>query len=317
MLTSQECSAGLTLLAAPVLMVTMLLLVLERATGFGVFEPSRGGSPELYAQLFWLSARPAVVAACLPAIGVLGELLPTLTGQPLVGRRSMTAAVIALAALSLAGGGEHLLTGGQSTLASAVSSAFGMLVALPLGVVVLGLLLSLQGARREWDAPLIHAHGLVWFLLLGLLSGFVASVMSINVYLHGTTFVVAHLHCLTLGAITSGWFAGLIYWWPENYGRRPDRRQSRAGAVLALVGSNVMVLPLFVLGARGLIRGSYDYAEESRALEIVSTVGSWVFASGLLITLYCLLSTWRRPREHPPAPRNMVSVQAGGEGQQS
>ena len=209
----------------------------------------------------------------------------------------MTAAVTALAALSLAGAGEHMLTSGPPTLAATVSSAFGMLLALPLGVVVLGLAASVRRARPEWDASLLHALGLVWFLLLGLLSGLVASAMSVNVYLHGTAFVVAHLHCLTLGALTNGWFAGLIHGWSQSHGRKPDRRQARTGAVLALVGGNVVVLPLFVLGARGLVRGSYDYAEEFRALEIVSTVGAWAYASGLLISLYCLGSTWFRPRE--------------------
>jgi cytochrome c oxidase subunit 1 len=300
LVTSLACSAALTLLAAPVLMVTMLLLFLERATGFGFFEPAHGGSPDLYARLFWLSARPAVVAALLPALGVSAELLPDRTGQPLRGRRSMTAAVMALAALSLVGAGEHWLTAGPSTLTAAVSSAFGMLLALPLGVVALGLLVTVGRARLEWDAPLVHALGVVWFLWLGLLSGLVASAMSVNVYLHGTAFVVGHLHCLTLGALTNGWFAGLIHGWSQSYGRRPDRRQARTGAVLALVGGNVTVLPLFVLGARGLVRGSYDYVEEFRALEIVSTVGAWVYSSGLLISLYSLGSTWFRPRERLP-----------------
>ncbi len=218
----------------------------------------------------------------------------------------MNAAMTALAALSLAGAGEHLLTASPSTLAAAVSSAFGMLLAVPLGVVVLGLLVTVRKARLEWDAPLIHTAGLVWFLLLGLLSGLVASAMSVNVYLHGTAFLVGHLHCLMLGALTNGWFAGLIHWWPESYGRKPDRRQARTGAVLALVGGNVMVLSLFVLGARGLVRGSYDYAEEFRALEIVSTVGASVYACGLLVTLYCLGSTWFRPRE--PLSHSVLAV---------
>jgi cytochrome c oxidase subunit I len=302
LVTSLGCSAALTLLVAPVLMVTVLLLFLERATGFGFF----GANPELYAHLFWLSARPAIVAALLPAIGVAAELLPERTGQPLRGRRSITAAVMALAALSLVGAGQHWLTAGPSTLTAAVSSAFGMLLALPLGVVTLGLLVAVGRTRLAWDAPGIHALGVVWFLFLGLLSGLVASAMSVNVYLHGTAFVVGHLHCLTLGTLTNGWFAGLLLGWSQSYGRTPDRRQARTGAVLALIGGNVMVLPLFVLGARGLIRGSYDYAEEFRALEIVSTVGAWVYAGGLLVSLYCLGSTWFRPRE--PLPHSVLAV---------
>jgi cytochrome c oxidase subunit I len=297
MLTSLECSAALTVLVAPVLTLTMLLLVLGRAAGIGPFESTHGGSPGLYAGLFWLSLRPAVTAALLPAFGIVDELLPVLTGRPLVGRRAVTVAVAALGGLSLASGGEHLLTGGQGALAAAVFSAFGMLLALPLGVIAMALALSLGGTRLEWEAPLVHLVGMAWFLLLGLLSGFVASAMSVNVHLHGTVFVVAHLHCLGLGAMTSAWFAGLIFWWPDHHERTPDPRLVRAGAMLTFLGSNFVVLPLFVLGARGLVRGSYEYAEEFRALEIVSTVGSWVFSSGLVTTLYSLVSTWQRPRE--------------------
>jgi len=47
-------------LATPVLAITLLLIVLERGFGVGVFDPKLGGDPLLFQHLFWFYSHPAV-----------------------------------------------------------------------------------------------------------------------------------------------------------------------------------------------------------------------------------------------------------------
>ena len=55
------------LLATPVITIALLLLVLERAFGIGIFDPALGGDPVLFEHLFWFYSHPAVYIMVLPA----------------------------------------------------------------------------------------------------------------------------------------------------------------------------------------------------------------------------------------------------------
>jgi cytochrome c oxidase subunit 1 len=46
---------------------------------------------------------------------------------------------------------------------------------------------------------------------------------------------------------------------------------------------------MFVLGWQGMPRRYYDYLPHFQPLHIVSTVGSWILATGILLMLYNLL----------------------------
>jgi heme/copper-type cytochrome/quinol oxidase subunit 1 len=42
------------LLATPVISITLLLVILERLFGIGLFDPDKSGDPVLYQHLFWM-----------------------------------------------------------------------------------------------------------------------------------------------------------------------------------------------------------------------------------------------------------------------
>jgi cytochrome c oxidase subunit 1 len=295
LITSLQCSSVLTALVAPILGSALLLLALSRLTSIALLGSAWATISDYYPHLYWFSVRPATVAALLPCVGVLTELLPGYTGRGLAYRRPLAIALALASALSLAGWGEHLLTSQPSVLASAVFSAGMMLLVLPLGLVVLVLARSLRLTLRGWQAPLEYATGAVGFFALGTLSGAVAAPLSLNVHLHGTAFTVAHWHCWSLGVGVSTWLAALLDGYSGKTEHRLDSRQLRIGARLFLVGSALMILPGFVQGARGLVHGSYEYAEEFRTLEVVATVGSWMLAVGLVITYVGMIAAARRP----------------------
>ena len=69
------------ILGTPVVAVTLLMVVLERALHFGFFDPTRGGDPVLYQHLFWFYSHPAVYIMVLPGMGVISELIAGFSPQ--------------------------------------------------------------------------------------------------------------------------------------------------------------------------------------------------------------------------------------------
>lgn len=73
------------LLGTPVLAITLLLVVFERAFHLGIFDPTRGGDPLLFQHLFWFYSHPAVYIMILPAMGVVAEIIPCFSRKRIFG----------------------------------------------------------------------------------------------------------------------------------------------------------------------------------------------------------------------------------------
>jgi len=69
-------TAWVQILATPVIGITLVLIMIERYFGVGVFDPAKGGDPLLYQHLFWIYSHPAVYIMILPAMGVISDVIP-------------------------------------------------------------------------------------------------------------------------------------------------------------------------------------------------------------------------------------------------
>ena len=86
---SVYATAWIQVLATPVLAITLLLVILERAFGIGIFDPAKGGDPILYQHLFWTYSHPAVYIMILPAMGAISEILPTFAQRTIFGYKAI------------------------------------------------------------------------------------------------------------------------------------------------------------------------------------------------------------------------------------
>lgn len=85
-------------MATPVIGITLILVILERTLGIGIFDPSKGGDPILYEHLFWIYSHPAVYLMILPAFGIVSEIIPVFSRRTIFGYHA-----IALSSASIAG----------------------------------------------------------------------------------------------------------------------------------------------------------------------------------------------------------------------
>ena len=82
---SNYAASILMVLGTPVLAITLVLVVLERTIGIGVFDPTKGGDPILFQHLFWFYSHPAVYIMILPGMGVISEVISTFSRKRVFG----------------------------------------------------------------------------------------------------------------------------------------------------------------------------------------------------------------------------------------
>ena len=60
------------------------------------------------------------------------------------------------------------------------------------------------------------------------------------------------------------------------------------------IGFNTLYFPMFILGIMGMPRRYYDYLPEYTSLNVVSTVGSWILVTGIIIMIVNLIQSARK-----------------------
>ena len=288
-------------LATPVLGITLLLLAVERLFGLGIFDPKLGGDPVLFQHFFWFYSHPAVYIMILPAMGVISEVITTHARKTIFGYRFVAYSSIAIALVSFLVWGHHMFTS-QSKLSSVIFSFLTFLVAIPSAIKVFNWLATLYRGSIALTAPLLYSLIFLFLFTIGGLTGVMLGALGLNVHLHGTYFIVAHFHYVMVGGTVMAFIAGLHHWWPKMFGRMYSATAAAIAAALVFLGFNITFFTQFIAGMHGMPRRYYHYAPEYHVLNIISTVGSWLLAVGLvMIPCYLLWSLWRgRPAGDNP-----------------
>jgi len=277
------------ILATPVLAITLLLALLERVLGIGIFDPKLGGDPVLFQHFFWFYSHPAVYIMILPAMGVISEVLPVFSRKPIFGYKMIAAATFGIALVSFLVWGHHLFVSGQSAFANFVFSLLTMFVAIPTGVKVFGWLGTLYKGSLRFNTPLLYAFGFLFVFTIGGLTGVMLATISVDVHLTDTYFVIAHFHYVMVGGSILAFLAGLHYWFPKFSGKMYSEGPAKVGAWFVMIGFNVTFFPQFILGVLGMPRRYADYLPQFTTLNRISTFGSWLLAIGFVTTAINLI----------------------------
>ena len=281
-------------LATPVLAITLFLLIFEKFTHIGIFDPKLGGDPVLFQHFFWFYSHPAVYIMILPAMGVISEILPVFSRKPIFGYRAIALSSFGIALIAFIVWGHHLFVSGQSELANFVFSLLTVLVAVPTGVKVFSWVATLYRGSIRFDAPMLYVLGFLELFTIGGLTGVFLALLPINIHLTDTYFVIAHFHYVMVGGTIMGLLGGIHYWFPKMTGKMYPEAPARVAFALILLGFNVTFFPQFIAGAQGMPRRYWTYLPEFTFLNQISTVGSWILAAGLFYSAHYLAKAMRK-----------------------
>jgi cytochrome c oxidase subunit 1 len=170
-----------------------------------------------------------------------------------------------------------------------------MVIAVPTSVKIFNWLATLWRGNISFDTPMLWAIGFIALFTIGGLSGIFLAAFPVDWELTQTYFVVAHLHYVLFGGSMFGIFAGLYYWWPKMFGRMLDERLGKLHFWFVFVGFNLTFFPMHMLGLLGMPRRIYTYSEGGlwEDYNLISTIGSFVMAAGMLIFVVNIVRTAR------------------------
>ena len=296
--------AVMLIVALPAVAGAATLLLTDRHFGTHFYDPNRGGSQLLWQHLFWFFGHPEVYIMILPGFGVISEVLPVFARKPIFGYKAIAAATAGIAFLSLLVWAHHMFTTPLSTAVLAFFMLSSLLVAVPTGVKVFNWIATLWRGTIEFKTPLYFAAGFLAFFTVGGLSGVILAIFPVDWQLHDTYFVVAHFHYVLVAGSVNAIFAALYYWYPKITGRMMSEGLGKLSFWLTFVGFNVTFLIQHSLGMSGMPRRIFEYPDvDSWATwNLISTVGSFILAAGVVVTAYNAVRSLKRGVVAGPDP---------------
>jgi cytochrome c oxidase subunit 1 len=258
------------------------MLFIDRNYGGAFFDPTAGGDPVLYQNVFWFYSHPAVYVMILPAMGVISEVLPVFSRKPLFGYKAFVFATAGIGALGFSVWAHHMFTTGSVYLP--FFSLMTFLIAVPTGVKMFNWIFTMWRGKLSLSTPLLFAIGFLSMFLIGGINGAFSASVPVDFALHDTYWVVAHLHYVLFGGSVFGVFAGIYYWFPKMTGRMLDEALGKIQFVLMFIGFNLTFFPMHILGLAGMPRriADYDAAAGWTDLNVAATIGGFLIAASMV-----------------------------------
>jgi cytochrome c oxidase subunit 1 len=262
-------TAILQAFALPVLTAAGVMLICDRMLGTCFFVPGGlivnnaaptlgSGQPLLWQHLFWFYSHPAVYIMLLPAMGMISDILATMSRKPLFGYVPMVISMLTIAGLGFIVWGHHMFISGMNPVMGMAFMVSTVLIALPSAIKTFNWLATIWGGRITFNTPTLNAVAFVTMFVVGGLSGIFMAAVPVDIYIHDTYFIVAHFHYVLFGATLFGIFAAIHYWFPKMSGRMMNERLGQTHFFLTFVFANGTFFPMHLLGVAGMPRRYAD-----------------------------------------------------------
>jgi cytochrome c oxidase subunit 1 len=262
-------TAILQAFALPVLTAALFMQVMDRTIGTGFFVPeglmvnntaasSGGGQPLLWQHLFWFYSHPAVYIMILPAMGMVSDIISTFSRKPLFGYKPMVFSIAGIAGLGFIVWGHHMFMSGMSPILGTTFMLSTMMIALPSAIKTFNWLGTVWGGRIQFTTPMLFALAFVSMFIIGGLSGIFMAATPVDVFIHDTYFIVAHIHYVLFTGSAMAIFGGIYYWFPKMFGRMMNETAGKWHFFLTFVFGNGTFYAMHILGAGGFPRRLAD-----------------------------------------------------------
>src|SRR5262249_44360494 len=97
-------------------------------------------------------------------------------------------------------------------------------------------------------AAMLNALAFVSMFVIGGLSGIFMAATPVDIAIHDTYFIVAHLHYVLFMSSVFGIFGAIYFWFPKMFGRMMNEPWGKVHFLLTFIASNCTFFPMHILG---------------------------------------------------------------------
>ena len=296
-------TAILQAFALPVLTVALLLQLLDKTFNTCFFLPPGetiignyhtgpgGGQTLLWQHLFWFYSHPAVYIMILPAMGMVSDIISTFARKALFGYKPMYLSLAGIAGLGFIVWGHHMFQSGMDPRLGTGFMIATIMIALPSAIKVFNWLGTLWGANIQFTTAMLYALAFVSLFVIGGLSGIFMAATPVDIAIHATMFIVAHLHYVLFASSLMGIFAGIYYWFPKMFGRLMNEPLGKLHFILTFVAGNCTFFPMHIVGAALQPRRysdplQFEFTRHLQGLNQFMSISAFVLGCAQVIFLY-------------------------------
>ncbi|MEE8476912.1 MAG: cbb3-type cytochrome c oxidase subunit I [Gemmatimonadales bacterium] len=294
-------TAILVLLAMPILSGALIMLLFDQTLGTTFFLPG-DGLPILWQHLFWFFGHPEVYILILPAMGFVSDIIANGSRKPIFGYHSMVFALIGIAFLGWIVWGHHMFQSGMNPTLGMTFMISTMVISVPSAIKVFNWLGTIWGGSIKFTVPMLHACAFVAMFIIGGLSGVFMASTPVDIYIHDTYFIVAHIHYVLFGGSLFAIFAAITFWYPKMFGRMMNDLMGKVHFALTFVFYNLVFFPMHLLGMGGHMRRiynplEYDFLQPMQPMNRFITIAAFLlFASQIVFVVNFFWSLFKGPK---------------------
>jgi cytochrome c oxidase subunit 1 len=315
----------LGLLAFPALLVSAIMMMIDRLLGTSFFMPAAlsmgeplgtsGGSPILFQHLFWFFGHPEVYIVALPAFGLVSDLISTHARKNIFGYRMMVWAIVAIGALSFVVWAHHMYVSGMNPYFGFFFATTTLMIAIPTAIKVYNWVLTLWRGNIRFTVPMLFAIGFIFTFTHGGLTGLFLGNVTVDLPLSDTYFVVGHFHMVMGVSPVLVVFGAIYHWFPKITGRMFSDTLGKWHFWLTFLGTYSIYLPMHYLGILGVPRRYYangvtDFIPQSaHSLNISITMAALIVAVAQLLFFVNVIWSMARGRQAESNPWQSNSLE--------
>ena len=306
----------LAMLAFPALLVSAIMMTLDKVIGTSFFMPTilkagevleyGGGSPILFQHLFWFFGHPEVYIVALPAFGIVSDLISVHARKNIFGYRMMVWAIVGIGALSFFVWAHHMYVSGMNPWFGFFFATTTLIIAVPTAMKVYNWILTLWRGNIRINTVMLWCLGFIVTFVNGGITGIFLGNVSVDVPLSDTYFVVAHFH-MVMGIAPVMVIMGAVYhWFPLITGRLLNETLGKWHFWATFLGAYSIYFPMHYLGFIGVPRRYYEmydspYMTSAVGMNEFISLAAFLVGAAQFILIFNIIKTLKTGK---PAPKN-------------
>ena len=289
----------LGLLAFPALLVSAIMMLLDKSIGTSFFMPAimslgepldySGGSPILFQHLFWFFGHPEVYIVALPAFGMVSDVIAVHARKNIFGYRMMVWAIVAIGALSFVVWAHHMYVSGMNPWFGFFFATTTLIIAVPTAIKVYNWVLTLWQGNIHLTVPMLFAIGFIFTFTHGGLTGLFLGNVVVDLPLSDTYFVVAHFHMVMGVSPIMVLYAAIYHWFPLMTGRMLNTAMGKWHFWLTFLGTYAIYLPMHYLGFLGVPRRYYALGDSDFIPASAQDLNASITVSAIIVGVVQLI----------------------------